>query len=325
MCGIAGWNLTKKPDVSFYAILAHAMLDRGRDSFGYYNGAKITRGTGPIIRGIPARELSSLVGFLHTRHATTGDITKQNSHPFEIGGLIGAHNGIVYNHETLNKTYGRKCAVDSMHIFEHISQGLALADVEGYGAIEFVRDGELFIGYCNGGQLHAARTDAGIVYASTDDAIEDACAAAGITLETFYKLDTGRLYRVASDNLYETQETFQMDAKKPAKNADWRDFKRGFASTNNALGALDKQEAEFRHAWHMDTDTVSGVLDSGESKQDWCEICSTYDYLFEYEDMYLCEDCLDRFGYGDELDKLLDEHTGPVSERTTWTHVPDSE
>ena len=39
----------------------------------------------------------------HTRFATQGKITVENSHPFIVGNTVGAHNGCVYNIKEMEK------------------------------------------------------------------------------------------------------------------------------------------------------------------------------------------------------------------------------
>jgi len=53
----------------------------------------------------------------HTRLATTGVVTERNVHPFVKGSIIGAHNGIIYNHEDIAKKIDKSVQVDSEVIF----------------------------------------------------------------------------------------------------------------------------------------------------------------------------------------------------------------
>ena len=246
MCGIAGWNLTEKASDSFYSTLAAVMQDRGEESYGIFADGKITKGTGAILEELPAKAMATLAGFLHTRHATHGKVKAANAHPFERGNLIGAHNGVLWNHSELNQKYTRTNAVDSMHIFDHISQGLPLDDINGYGAIEFFRNGQYFVGCCNHGDLEIALTSIGVVWASTARAIHSAIKQASIELVHFYKIEEGKIYRIESDSVYETEETFQLSYSRPVDpkaKTDWRDFK---SSSNSSMSALDR---DFVSTW----------------------------------------------------------------------------
>lgn len=78
------------------------------DPFELFNSAKYTRMMTRIHR--------VLIG--HNRFATQGAINKRNAHPFEVGDLIGAHNGTLTNKHSLFEAY--KYAVDSEAIYAHI-------------------------------------------------------------------------------------------------------------------------------------------------------------------------------------------------------------
>jgi hypothetical protein len=233
VCGIAGWNLTEKPGNEFFSTLAAVMQSRGEQAYGVYHGGTIVKGVGPILEKLPASKMASLAGFLHTRHATHGDVIAVNSHPFEMGDLVGAHNGVLSNHFELNLTHKRGFKVDSMHIFQHILDGLPLSEIKGYGAIEYYRDGAFFVGCCNGGSLEVALTSAGVVWASTSDAIEGACGQAGIELKHFYKVDQGKIYRIETDAMYTTDLTFRM-SERPKDAKGWESFGSNTADSKTA-------------------------------------------------------------------------------------------
>jgi glucosamine 6-phosphate synthetase-like amidotransferase/phosphosugar isomerase protein len=60
----------------------------------------------------------------HDRQATTGIISDKNAHPFQIGTVIMAHNGIISNFDELQALYKTKYEVDSQMI------GYLLATIE---------------------------------------------------------------------------------------------------------------------------------------------------------------------------------------------------
>jgi len=216
MCGIFGWSL---PDGVLTpeqrAVLAFALAlkndDRGGDSWGAYvlNGSvNIARGLGKSIGNTRWPELAkdAKVLMAHTRKATSGKIIIENAHPFEIGNVVGAHNGWITNEDDLNKRYSRNFDVDSMHIFAHIQKGWRLNELQGAGAIEYTNKrkwpgrvnlckvsvgGDLAI--CGLGQ--GITTCNGIIWSSTDFALRFALDAIGLSGQYFpYKVETGNIY-----------------------------------------------------------------------------------------------------------------------------------
>ncbi len=104
MCGLFGvfGNVPSKREVVMD--LAIANMARGTDSTGYADVFVNTNNF--VIRKNAldakkfAHQLKMTRGDLvigHTRHATTGKICARNAHPWRIGKLIGAHNGILMN------------------------------------------------------------------------------------------------------------------------------------------------------------------------------------------------------------------------------------
>ena len=58
----------------------------------------------------------------HTRYATTGAKTVNNAHPFNIGEVVGIHNGIIYNYNQVAKNLGKAVPqVDSEVIFQSLN------------------------------------------------------------------------------------------------------------------------------------------------------------------------------------------------------------
>lgn len=223
MCGIFGWHL--KPGAplniaqreALAASLAAANTTRGGHSWGTYCAgreagalldAAIDRQVGPMagVEGISSIGLCDLV-MGHTRYATTGAKTAENSHPYVVGGITLAHNGMIYNHADLNRKYRRNCVVDSMHLAHHIAEGRDLTDCEGYGAIMYVRDnapGAVHLSRMAGGQLaiHGLGSRSapwGVVWSSDDRHLVAALDGAGLQHFPYEAPRTGRVY-VTNEN-----------------------------------------------------------------------------------------------------------------------------
>jgi hypothetical protein len=121
--------------------LADEMRDRGRDSWGFYDplSRQLHRSVGDVVAAV--RDLARhRVLMCHTRQATSGKVCRENAHPFHVGGVVAAHNGIVYNEYELDKRYGA-VAVDSLHLVAALSQETAdairtrMEECEGYAAL----------------------------------------------------------------------------------------------------------------------------------------------------------------------------------------------
>lgn len=207
MCGHLGVWL-KKPDsriIPLLAGLAVTMDCRGGDSWGYWADGNLVKGLGTFTSKNQARNFGGIKTFMgHTRAASVGAKTVENSHPFHIGHTIGAHNGSISNWFDLNKEYERKFEVDSMHIFAHIDEyGYdRLDELSGYGAIAWLDDRApeiINLARWNGGQLAIAEIYTkdgqvlGTAYASTVEALAPSLEIAGFKYKLF-KVDEKKLY-----------------------------------------------------------------------------------------------------------------------------------
>jgi len=70
-------------------------------------------------RGMVKKPTRILMG--HNRFATVGGITKETAHPFEIGNVIGAHNGTIESADQMDLNGFFDFEVDSQMLFQHIS------------------------------------------------------------------------------------------------------------------------------------------------------------------------------------------------------------
>ena len=106
MCGIIGY-IGKKNSLPILINGLKKLEYRGYDSAGiaYLNNdnIKITKEVGRIseLEKIIDSKDESYIGIGHTRWATHGGVTKENSHPHQIGDITIVHNGIIENYNEI--------------------------------------------------------------------------------------------------------------------------------------------------------------------------------------------------------------------------------
>lgn len=223
MCGIFGWCFKRdnmpprETRVKLATVLGLLNDNRGGKSWGWGSQPQGTESSYVIARGLnnivgQASDIASRsIVMAHTRMPTNGSVKVENAHPFEIGKVIGAHNGMIYNWQSLETKYPERkpFAVDSMHIFAHIDEGKDMKELEGYGAIEFMLKGDdkQAIYLCrisSGGDLDVVRTEHGIIWSSSGDHLNHALEAAGLASKASYKMTTGEVAFAEGGKLYES-------------------------------------------------------------------------------------------------------------------------
>lgn len=229
MCGVFGWSFTEAPKKSDFVVLASVLAtlndERGGDAWGYYAHGMKDPIKGLGLFGDAKQSMRDLIQYNkligHTRYKTVGDSTIANAHPFRFGNIVGAHNGGVFNHDSLDRKYNRNFAVDSMHIFKHIEEGKwTLDDLTGYGTIHFIKDDEpnvIYIGRFASGDLAIARTKYGWIWSSSSLHLKIALKIAGIVpTSKVYEPPASRLYKIHEDNIFR-QTKITMDVQHAPK------------------------------------------------------------------------------------------------------------
>jgi hypothetical protein len=256
MCGIAGYHSNNTiPDMRLnfaLSLMGVFMEDRGTDSWGWSDGNQVVKAVGRFRDGYNTSMFNAQSAFVHTRHGTSGKNTAENAHPFSIKGMIGCHNGIVYNHRELAKKYDIEYEVDSELIFHAIADGIPMSELNGYGTIVFYRDGHIHLGrFSTRGDLDIAKTDVGWVWASEKEAVQSAVDMTGITVNEWIVPALGKLYRIEGDNLVETNQDMTLGTYVPAKGADWRDFRSGGSNFSSGYPTI---AAKAGHYWSWDSE-----------------------------------------------------------------------
>ena len=156
----------------------------------FYAKADLPADTFICERNIDAIE-GARAAILHTRHATQGSPTKnENNHPIALGGIIGVHNGVIWNDREVTKTLNldRTAEVDSEVIF-HVIRDRSIDDVgrhiEGSASIAWIEWDDPDAAIVTSPTVHLARlggsplaiaylADGSMVFASTIELLNQA-------------------------------------------------------------------------------------------------------------------------------------------------------
>ena len=146
----------------------------------------------------------------HVRFATTGDVTENNAHPFVKGSVIGAHNGIIYNHDEIAKKIDKNVQVDSEVIFGLLNKKEKYQEVfdllEGDYALSWIDKDyrNLYLMHESGRPLHIAywKKARCLFWASTKEILSIALQEAGLSIgvstlptDTVYEFNTSEFWK----------------------------------------------------------------------------------------------------------------------------------
>jgi glucosamine 6-phosphate synthetase-like amidotransferase/phosphosugar isomerase protein len=226
MCGIAGASLNPTEPIDATALATQMLLgieDRGRHATGtawlsddgqtWVSKAAIPASTYVQGEHVPATA-PTFIG--HTRWATQGKAANNdNNHPVDVGGIVGIHNGVIYNDDELFDLIGankRIAQVDTEAIFATLlHSGLpatdSLALLRGSAAVAWY-DAEdariLHLARVSYSPLVLGRTLGGsLLFASTRSALTRGAAGVGTTLTKVWEEDEGVYLRVLDGNIIE--------------------------------------------------------------------------------------------------------------------------
>ena len=200
MCALFGWYKPEFPAGTkrgtLFRHLARKAQIRGQKGIGLASpGMKIIKYTGPAHEWIARQKKAGMdklvkVDILlgHTRQPTKGAVGISNQHPFEIGNWVAAHNGTISNSEDLleQAAFVAKGNTDSEEalcfLAGHDFSTTSFDELEGsFAIVAMKKDGsELVIAVDDGKDFAICRLGDGLVWHTSETALESSLIAAGI-------------------------------------------------------------------------------------------------------------------------------------------------
>ena len=275
MCGIVAY-IGKDTPINKLMYLMNDNDSRGGHSSGAYingNVYKCVDESSNLLSIINDTQINCFVG--HTRYATHGAQTAENTHPYTYGKYIGCHNGVLSNHnDTMKKNNLEEVDVDSKAIYALLEK---TDDVHTLGAhagtinavYVDITTGELNV-YRRNNPLFRLRTDDGIFFSSLKEGLEIIAKEFGYEEDKVKEVTKDKLFTYNPDGSLKGSMEIEVTAVEVYKTKQWYEYGnyyggQGTASKNSWSRA---DEDAWNRSWNIEPeqDTVS---ETEEEYIDW--------------------------------------------------------
>ena len=278
MCGIVAY-IGKDTPINKLMYLMHDNDSRGGHSTGAYINGKIYKTvdeSGNMLSMIDEHKSNLFIG--HTRYATHGVKTAENTHPYIFGKYIGVHNGVLSNYdEVLKGSNLQDVDVDSKAIYsmlDNTDDYSTLGEFSGtINAVWTESDGQLYV-YRRNNPLFRLRTDEGIYFSSLKEGLiqiaDDPKRVKEVSKDKLFiysptgelvdtvKIPVTAIEKIASKNWYEygdyggtgTASLQSWTPKEGNSELSQTEFNRSWDDKESTFELTDDEDGVYSESWY---------------------------------------------------------------------------